>query len=87
MATRKTSYSRSYRTLRDGSLEERFPRHFVPGYDRTVSGTGWVLAAFESSSFVLVRGMGQRTIENSPCLCAILVSPDTFRNADTLFFN
>jgi hypothetical protein len=27
---------RSYRTLRDGSFEGRFPRHFVPGYDRTV---------------------------------------------------
>ncbi len=23
-----------YRTLRDGSFEGRFPRHFVPGYDR-----------------------------------------------------
>jgi hypothetical protein len=30
------SYARSYRTLRDGSFEGRFPRHFVPGYDRTV---------------------------------------------------
>jgi hypothetical protein len=29
-------YARSYRTLRDGSFEGRFPRHFVPGYDRTV---------------------------------------------------
>jgi hypothetical protein len=28
------SYARSYRTLRDGSFEGRFPRHFVPGYDR-----------------------------------------------------
>jgi hypothetical protein len=27
---------RSYRTLRDGSLEGRIPRHFVPGYDRLV---------------------------------------------------
>ena len=27
---------RSYRTLRDGSLEGRFPRHFVPGYDQPV---------------------------------------------------
>src|ERR1700730_4979616 len=26
--------ARSYRTLRDGSFERRFPRHFVPGYDR-----------------------------------------------------
>ena len=26
--------ARSYRTLRDGSFEGRFPRHFVPGYDR-----------------------------------------------------
>jgi hypothetical protein len=26
----------SYRTLRDDSLGGRFPRHFVPGYDRTV---------------------------------------------------
>jgi hypothetical protein len=24
----------SYRTLRDGSFEGCFPRHFVPGYDR-----------------------------------------------------
>src|SRR6516162_5681406 len=27
---------RSYRTLRDGSLAVRCPRHFVPGYDRAV---------------------------------------------------
>src|ERR1700676_2413153 len=27
---------RSYRTLRDGSFEGRFPRHFVPGYDHAV---------------------------------------------------
>jgi hypothetical protein len=36
-ATRNTSgisYARSYRTLRDGSFEGRFPRHLVPGYDR-----------------------------------------------------
>ena len=26
--------ARSYRTLRDGSFEGRFPRHFMPGYDR-----------------------------------------------------
>jgi hypothetical protein len=26
--------ARSYRTLRDGSFEGRFTRHFVPGYDR-----------------------------------------------------
>ena len=35
--TRNTSgisCARSYRTLRDGSLAGRFPRHFVPGYDR-----------------------------------------------------
>ena len=30
------SRARSYRTLRDGSFEGRFPRHFVPGYDRFV---------------------------------------------------
>ena len=30
------SCGRSYRTLRDGSFEGRFPRHFVPGYDRCV---------------------------------------------------
>ena len=30
------SCARSYRTLRDGSLEGRFPRHFVPGYDQLV---------------------------------------------------
>jgi hypothetical protein len=29
--------TRSYRTLRDGSFGWRFSRHFVPGYDRTVS--------------------------------------------------
>jgi hypothetical protein len=28
--------ARSYRTLRDGSFEGRFPRHFVPGYDQPV---------------------------------------------------
>jgi hypothetical protein len=26
----------SHRTLRDGTFGGRFPRHFVPGYDRTV---------------------------------------------------
>jgi hypothetical protein len=26
----------SDRTLRDGSFEAAIPRHFVPGYDRTV---------------------------------------------------
>ena len=39
LSTRNTSgisCARSYRTLRDGSFEGRFPRHFVPGYDRTV---------------------------------------------------
>jgi hypothetical protein len=30
------SCARSYRTLRDGSLEGCFPRHFVPGYDQAV---------------------------------------------------
>ena len=30
------SCARSDRTLRDGSLEGRFPRHFVPGYDHAV---------------------------------------------------
>jgi hypothetical protein len=30
------SRPRSYRTLRDGSLEGCFPRHFVPGYDHAV---------------------------------------------------
>jgi hypothetical protein len=30
------SWARSYRTLRDGSLVGRFPRHFVPGYDQPV---------------------------------------------------
>ena len=37
ISTRDTSgisRARSYRTLRDGSLEGRLPRHFVPGYDR-----------------------------------------------------
>jgi hypothetical protein len=33
--------ARSYRTLRDGTFEGPFPRHFVPGYDRVVpSGRG-----------------------------------------------
>jgi hypothetical protein len=27
--------TRSYRTLRDGSFEGRFSRHFVPGYDQS----------------------------------------------------
>ena len=36
------SYARSYRTLRDGSFEGRFSRHFVPGYDRGCPyGTRW----------------------------------------------
>jgi hypothetical protein len=35
-ATCGISCTRSYRTLRDGSFEGRFPRHFVPGYDQPV---------------------------------------------------
>jgi hypothetical protein len=31
--TRAMSCVRTYRTLRDGSFEGRFSRHFVPGYD------------------------------------------------------
>src|SRR5208337_300543 len=34
LPTSGISCARSYRTLRDGSFEGRFPRHFVPGYDR-----------------------------------------------------
>jgi hypothetical protein len=30
------SCARSHRTLRDGSFEGRFPRHFVPGYDQPI---------------------------------------------------
>ena len=41
--TRNTSgmsCTRSYRTLRDGALEGRFPKHFVPDHDRRcLSGT------------------------------------------------
>ena len=39
MTTRNTSgmsCARPYRTLRDGSFEGRFPRHFVPGYGQPV---------------------------------------------------
>jgi hypothetical protein len=33
---------RSYRTLLDGFFIGRFPRHFVPGYDRCCPyGTRW----------------------------------------------
>src|ERR1700722_19178248 len=36
------SCARSYRTLRHGSFTGRFPRHFVPGYDRCCPyGTRW----------------------------------------------
>src|ERR1700719_762700 len=31
----RISCARSYRTLRDGSFEGGFPRHFVPGYNRS----------------------------------------------------
>jgi hypothetical protein len=66
MTTRNTpgvSCARSYRTLRDGSFERRFPRHFVPGYDRTVPlGTvGVVFCCLASSQFPsssLVLGWG-----------------------------
>ena len=38
--------TRSYRTLRDGSLGGRFPRHFVPGYDHAVPlGLNYILRA------------------------------------------
>ena len=36
-ATCGISCARSYRTLRDGSFEGRFLRHFVPGYDQPVT--------------------------------------------------
>src|ERR1700704_1711922 len=39
ISTRNTSgigCARSYRTLRDGTFEGHFPRHFVPGYDHAV---------------------------------------------------
>jgi hypothetical protein len=36
------SWARSDRALRNGSFERRFPRHFVPGYDRCCPyGTRW----------------------------------------------
>ena len=38
----------SHRTLRDGSLGWRCPRHFVPGYDRTVP-PGHFATGFSSS--------------------------------------
>src|SRR3984893_2814077 len=36
MSNRCAHLHESYRTLRDGSLGWRCPRHFVPGYDRIV---------------------------------------------------
>jgi hypothetical protein len=39
LSTRNTfgsSYARSYRTLRDGSVGGRFSSYFVPGYDHAV---------------------------------------------------
>ena len=55
------SCARSYRTLRDGSFDGRFPRHFVPGYDRVVPtgrafrhfATGFSLASLAIAELVL----------------------------------
>ena len=43
------SCARSYRTLRDGSFEGRFPRHFVPGYDRTVPPGQYMLSGIPTN--------------------------------------
>src|SRR5271166_3657094 len=53
ISTRNTSgisCARSYRTLRDGSFEGRFTRHFVPGYDRCCP-YGTRLQTFRNSIF------------------------------------
>jgi hypothetical protein len=40
----------SYRTLRDGCFGWRGPRHFVPGYDRTVPPGHFAMARGENLS-------------------------------------
>jgi hypothetical protein len=55
------SHARSYRTLRDGSLGERFPRHFVPGYDQAVPPGRKTFSRLRSGSTSLAmkrRGRG-----------------------------
>src|SRR5208283_3023886 len=59
----------SHRTLRDGSLGWRCPRHFVPGYDRTVP-PGHFATAFRlervTARLVVLRGGFRRFSKNCP---------------------
>jgi hypothetical protein len=49
---------RSYRTLRDGALERRFPRHFVPGYDRVVPpGQNVLFSGIRITHVVAIRSL------------------------------
>ena len=70
ISTRNTcgiSCARSYRTLRDGSFDGRFPRHFVPGYDQPVP-PGQSHSPIEGPCIKLAL-MG-----NSPRLCSTIPS-------------
>ena len=61
ISTRNTSgisYARSYRTLRDGSFEGRFPRHFVPCYDRTVPPGHMSTATALKAEMSKLQGVG-----------------------------
>src|ERR1700675_512785 len=51
------SCARLYRTLRDGSFEGRFPRHFVPGYDRCCP-YGTRLQTFRNSIYLVLFAQG-----------------------------
>ena len=52
----------THRTLRDGSLGWRFPRHFVPGYDRTVPPGLEHRAAAKHIDFDLVHAKKGRSL-------------------------
>ena len=57
------SYARSYRTLRDGSFEGRFPRHFVPGYDRCCPyGTRWQTFRNRLTTYRVDARSGERRV-------------------------
>jgi hypothetical protein len=60
------SCARSHRTLRDGSFDGRFPRHFVPGYDRVVP-PGRAFGHFANRLYLLDLHEAASGREMDPC--------------------
>src|ERR1700722_17189742 len=66
------SCARSYRTLRDGSFEGRFPRHFVPGYDRVVPAGRGILSIAPCLAIVNPSMRGTHTMRaREPSGCVV----------------